>query len=140
LDLAVLYRFTAIALAAFSLLPGFPAMAADLEMHAAPLPLNDDRFGNPKGCLMAMGDEPDGAALWLTPREIGGVDSNGSSFQCIFLTWYQDSVTGLMSLDCDQRRFLILPRTEAASRKLTVIELLGNQAFATHELVRCGPE
>jgi hypothetical protein len=53
---------------------------------------------NPDGCLMILGDRLDGPALWLTPREIGGVDSTGAEFQCIFLTWEKDDATGLMAL------------------------------------------
>jgi hypothetical protein len=110
------------------------ASAADLEMHSGPLPIPEGKFGDSAGCLMLLGDQPDGPALSLTPREIDLPNSH-----CDILTWEKDNLSGLLSVDCENRKFLILPQSEAQHR-LLVIELTSEQSFTTYELAACEPE
>jgi hypothetical protein len=75
--------------------------------------------------LMAHGDQPNGPALVLTPREIDVPNSH-----CDILMWGSDTLTGLLSINCGERKFLILPQTED-EQQLVVIELTGEQSFRT---------
>ena len=109
-------------------------IAADLEMHSGPLPIPEGKYGNAAGCSMAHGDQPEGQALLLTPREIDVPNAH-----CDILVWEKNPATDLLSVDCGNRKFLILPRT-ATEQWMIVIELVGDQTFSTYQLVRCGPE
>jgi hypothetical protein len=83
---------------------------------------------------MAHGDQPDGQALVLTPREIDVPNSH-----CDILVWEKDNTTGLLSVNCGERKFLILPQNES-ERQLLVIELISEQSFRTYAIARCEPE
>jgi hypothetical protein len=109
------------------------AAAADLDLHAGPLPIPEGNYGNSNGCLMAHGDQPDGPGLWLTP---GKIVARG--FKCNILVWEQDP-SGLMAVDCGKRKLLIFPQN-ALNRRMIIIELIGPKSFQTYELTRCGPE
>jgi hypothetical protein len=109
------------------------AAAADLDLHTGPLPIPEGNYGNPNGCLMAHGDQPDGPGLWLTPRKIVA-----RGFHCDILVWEQDP-SGLMAVDCGKRKLLIISQHTIA-RWMILIELTGAKSFQTYELTRCGPE
>jgi hypothetical protein len=110
-----------------------PALAADHpEPHDPPLPLPAN-YGNIGGCLVLHGDRADPTAMWLTPREMGGAD-----FICRIISWRHDP-HGALSFECDHRRFLILPQN-SSEQMLLVIQLTGQQSFATYQLGQCAGE
>ena len=83
---------------------------------------------------MAHGDQPDGPALLLTPREIDVPYSH-----CDFLVWEKDPLSGLLSVNCATRTFLILSQ-KTIERQLLVIELTEDRSFTIYQLAPCGPE
>jgi hypothetical protein len=112
------------------------AHSANLEsgIEGAPLPLPSAIYGNPNGCLILHGDAAEAPALWISPYEIGGVD-----FICKVGRWQRDT-NGVMSAECERRRFLILPQNANVQHWLFVVELLGHQTYSSYQLAQCGPE
>ncbi len=113
-------------------LQGAQTLAAN-HLHPAPLPIPNGTYGNIDGCLLLHGDEPDGAPLWLTPREVG--DSN---LQCVIEAWQHDA-NGVVSFDCGSHKYLVFPPA-IEETWFTVIDKIDRLNFSTYQVVRCGPE
>jgi hypothetical protein len=103
------------------------------DLNPAPLPIPDAIYGNPNGCLLAHGDQPEGAALWLTPREIGTIRQ-----QCVIWTW-ERGTNGTISFVCEASKYLVLSQATRNEKWLVVIELLDRKATSTY-LAKCGSE
>lgn len=109
-----------------------PALAAD-HRHLPPLPIPNGTYGNIEGCLLLHGDQPEGAPLWLTPREIGGGD-----LHCVIESWQHDA-NGVLTFDCGMHKYLVYPPS-VDDGWFTVAESLNRQNFSTYEVAKCAPE